>query len=55
MAEMAPIREQLVAAAAASIPNARLLWLEDTVHDSPLQRPTELAEAIESVASAVAR
>jgi len=51
MAEMAPIRERLVAAAAEAIPNARLLWLEDTVHDSPLQRPAELAEAIESVAS----
>jgi pimeloyl-ACP methyl ester carboxylesterase len=55
MAEMAPIREKLVAAAAETIPNARLLWLEDTVHDSPLQRPAELAEAIESVASAAAR
>jgi len=52
MAEMAPIRERLVATAAATIPNARLLWLEDTVHDSPLQRPVELAEAIESVARA---
>jgi pimeloyl-ACP methyl ester carboxylesterase len=49
-AKMAPIREQLVAKAAASIPGARLLWMEDTVHDIPLQRPTELAEAIESVA-----
>jgi pimeloyl-ACP methyl ester carboxylesterase len=49
-AEMAPIRAQLVANAAKAIPNARLLWMEDTVHDIPLQRPAELAEAIESVA-----
>jgi pimeloyl-ACP methyl ester carboxylesterase len=49
-AEMAPIRAQLVAKAAATIPNARLLWMEDTVHDIPLQRPAELAEAIESIA-----
>lgn len=48
-AEMAPIRAQLVAKAAATIPNARLLWMEDTVHDIPLQRPAELAEAIESI------
>jgi len=50
-AEMAPIREKLVANAVAAIPNARLLWMEDTVHDVPLQRPAELARAIESVAS----
>jgi pimeloyl-ACP methyl ester carboxylesterase len=50
-AEMAPMRERLVAAAAAALPNGRLLWMEDTVHDIPLQRPAELAEAIESIAS----
>jgi pimeloyl-ACP methyl ester carboxylesterase len=50
-AEMAPIRERLVANAAAAIQNGRLLWMEETVHDVPLQRPAELAEAIESVAS----
>jgi pimeloyl-ACP methyl ester carboxylesterase len=49
-AEMAPIRERLVANAAAALPNGRLLWMEDTVHDIPLQRPAALAEAIESVA-----
>ena len=49
-AEMAPIRERLVANAVAALPNGRLLWMEDTVHDVPLQRPAELAEAIESVA-----
>ena len=50
-AEMAPIRARLVAHAAEALPNGRLLWMEDTVHDIPLQRPAELAEAIESVAA----
>jgi pimeloyl-ACP methyl ester carboxylesterase len=50
-AEMAPWREQLVANAAAALPNGRLLWMEDTVHDIPLQRPRELAQAIRSVAA----
>ena len=51
-AEMAPLREQLVANAAASLKNGRLLWMENTVHDIPLQRPAELADAILSVADA---
>lgn len=50
-AEMAPVRAQLVANAAAALPNGRLLWMENTIHDIPLQRPAELAEAIESVAA----
>jgi pimeloyl-ACP methyl ester carboxylesterase len=50
-AEMAPIREQLVARAVAALPNGRLLWMEETVHDVPLQRPAELARAIESIAA----
>ena len=50
-AEMAPMRERLVASAAAALPNGRLLWMENTVHDIPLQRPAELVEAIESVAA----
>ena len=50
-AAMAPIRETLVANAVAALPNGRLLWMEDTVHDIPLQRPAELARAIDSVAS----
>ena len=45
-AEMAPLREKLVAHAAATLPNGRLLWMEDTVHDIPLHRPAELAQAI---------
>lgn len=48
-AEMAPHRERLASAAAAVLPNGRLLWMEDTVHDVPLQRPRELADAIRTV------
>jgi pimeloyl-ACP methyl ester carboxylesterase len=51
-ATMAPLREQLVARAAAALPNGRLRWMEETVHDVPLQRPTELGELILSIASA---
>jgi len=51
-AEMAPLREQLVAHAAATLPNGRLLWMEDTVHDVPLQRPADLAQAILAIADA---
>ncbi len=50
-AEMAPARERLVENAAAALSNGRLLWMEDTVHDIPLQRPHELAEAIRSIAA----
>jgi len=49
-AEVGPLREQLVANAVASLRNGTVLWMEDTVHDIPLQRPSELAEAIQSVA-----
>jgi len=49
-AEMAPMRERLVAHAAAALPNAHLTWMEDTVHDIPLHRPRELAATIRAVA-----
>ena len=35
----------------ATLPNARLLWMEETGHDVPLQRPVELADAIAGVAT----
>lgn len=46
----AAARERRVARAAASIPNARVHWMEDTVHDIPLQRPAELAALIGELA-----
>jgi pimeloyl-ACP methyl ester carboxylesterase len=49
-AEQRAAREAQVARAAQSLPHARVLWMEDTVHDIPLHRPRELAEAIASMA-----
>ena len=45
----AAARERRVARAA-TIPNARVHWMEDTVHDIPLQRPAELAALIGELA-----
>jgi pimeloyl-ACP methyl ester carboxylesterase len=44
-------RVRQVARAAAGIRNARVLWMEETVHDVPLHRPRELAEAILELAA----
>ena len=46
----AAARARRVAHAAASIPNARVHWMDDTVHDIPLQRPAELAALIAELA-----
>jgi pimeloyl-ACP methyl ester carboxylesterase len=45
-AELRARRERRIAAATAAIPGARVLWMDDTVHDVPLHRPEELAAAI---------
>lgn len=42
--EAAARRRQAVAAAVAGIEQARLVWLEDTIHDVPLHRPALVAE-----------
>jgi pimeloyl-ACP methyl ester carboxylesterase len=47
----APERQRAIEDAVATLPNARLLWMEETVHDVPLQRPAELADAIAGVAT----
>ena len=39
-------REASVAAAAGSIPRSKVVWLEDSVHDVPLQRPDLVASVI---------
>jgi pimeloyl-ACP methyl ester carboxylesterase len=39
-------RRAAVAAAAAALPAAEISWFTDTIHDIPLQRPSELASAI---------
>lgn len=40
------MKERLVALAAERLARSRTIWLEDTIHDVPLQRPAELAAAI---------
>lgn len=45
-----PERQRQIEHALEVLPNGRLLWMEETVHDVPLQRPAELADAIAAVA-----
>ena len=45
-AEQAPAKEASVALAEARLARSRTLWMDDTIHDIPLQRPRDLAEAI---------
>jgi pimeloyl-ACP methyl ester carboxylesterase len=47
-----PERQRLIENALAALPNGRLHWMEETVHDVPLQRPAELADLIAEVAGA---
>jgi len=51
-AQRFPERQRLIEQALKALPNGRLLWMEETVHDVPLQRPAELANAIAEVADA---
>ena len=39
-------KEELVAQAEANLPRARTVWLEDSIHDVPLQRPDLIASVI---------
>ena len=39
-------REASVAAAAGSVPRSKVVWLEDSVHDVPLQRPELVASVL---------
>lgn len=40
------VKERQVALAEARLARSRTMWLEETIHDVPLQRPAELAAAI---------
>ena len=40
------IQAALVSRAETLLPNGRVIWMEDTIHDIPLQRPRELAQII---------
>ena len=44
-------KEIEVEQAAKLIPNARVVWMEDSVHDVPIQRPVEVAQAIKDAVS----
>lgn len=46
-------KRQSVAAAAAALPNARVIWAHDTIHDVQLQRPEWLAEHIATFAQSL--
>jgi pimeloyl-ACP methyl ester carboxylesterase len=41
--ELAAAKQDAVARALRLLPDARVVWFEDTMHDIPLQRPAELA------------
>ena len=43
---LGPVKADLVSRAQALLPQGRVLWMEDTIHDVPLQRPRELADLI---------
>jgi pimeloyl-ACP methyl ester carboxylesterase len=47
-----PERQRLIENALAALPNGRLHWMEETVHDVPFQRPAELADLIAGIAGA---
>ena len=39
-------QERLVSRAESLLPNARVVWLEDSIHDVPLQRPRLVAQLL---------
>ena len=48
-AEDKSTKEAQVNQALAMLPNARLIWMEDSIHDVPVQRPSEVAQVIRQV------
>jgi pimeloyl-ACP methyl ester carboxylesterase len=49
-AEMLVAKEASVVLAERELARSRTLWMEETIHDVPLQRPRELGEAIRQLA-----
>ena len=45
----AATNEAQVNQALAMLPNARLIWMEDSIHDVPVQRPYEVAQLVVDV------
>jgi len=52
-AEMQAGKEASVALAETTLARSRTLWMEDTIHDVPLHRPRELAEAVREFVSEI--
>jgi pimeloyl-ACP methyl ester carboxylesterase len=44
------MKREAIARAEGSLPDCRVLWMQDTIHDIPLHRPNELAHEIEGFA-----
>jgi pimeloyl-ACP methyl ester carboxylesterase len=53
IAEWQRMKHEAVERAQAALPNCQVRWFKDTVHDIPLHRPRELADAIERFAAAL--
>jgi len=53
--QMADGKREAVERASRLLPDARVTWFEDAMHDIPLQRPAELAAALASFADDAAR
>jgi pimeloyl-ACP methyl ester carboxylesterase len=51
--EFATLKRPAVDLAADRLPDARVVWFEDTVHDIPLQRPAALAAELARFAAEV--
>jgi hypothetical protein len=45
-------KRRAIALASEHAPDARVVWMEDTIHDAPVQRPQMLADAIIEFAGA---
>ena len=43
------MKETQVEQALAKLPKARVIWMEDSIHDVPIQRPSEVAQVIRTV------
>ena len=48
--EWLQLKREALTVAEKSLNDSRVLWFADTIHDIPLQRPQELARAIEEFA-----
>ena len=46
-------KRRIIATAQERLAHSQTLWMSDTIHDSPLQRPLELADAVKAFASGI--